>query len=201
MIHWCRARMFVMHWYVHLERYYGRHILAGAWCQAKALKTHKIRANSRYMGHSEWFVHQISSDMFLILPYACIRHLWCSLARLARIWSWWCIVHQWVCHTHRREHKYVINSTDNILVLTLTSCVSQISIEFAIVQDALEVSIVLLLSFEHLEVTPLIFCIISGVYVSLLLPVVFPILQSNLLFSFHTGLISLLSDLRNCWIG
>ena len=75
------------------------------------------------------------------------------------------------------------------------------SIEFAIVQDALEVSIVLLISFEHLEVTPLIFRIISGVCVSLLLPVIFPILRSNLLFSFLTGIISLLSDLRNCWIG
>ena len=97
--------------------------------------------------------------------------------------------------------QYVINSTENILVLTLTSCVSQISIEFAIVLDALEVSIVLLISFEHLQVTLLIFRIISGLCVSLLLPVVFPVLRSNLLFSLHTGLISLLSDLRNCWIG
>jgi hypothetical protein len=96
--------------------------------------------------------------------------------------------------------QYVINSTENILVLTLASCVSQISIELAIVQDALEVSIVLRISFEHPEVTLLIFRIISGVYVSLLLPVVFP-MRSNLLFSFPIGLISLLSDLRNCWIG
>ena len=182
---WCPARPLVLQWYVHLKRYYVRHILAGAWCQTNAafdytLKNLSIRANSRYPGFSEWSVHCISSDMFLILPFACIRHLWCCLARLARTWSWWGIVHQRVCRTHQ-VWQYVINSTENFLVLTLTPCVSQMSLELAIVQDALEVSLILLISFEHLEVTLLIFRIISGVCVSLLLPVVFPI-RFNLLF-------------------
>jgi len=72
------------------------------------------------------------------------------------------------------------------------------SIEFAIVQDALEVSIVLLISFEHLEVTRLIF---HNQWRLRKLAAPGSILRSNLLFSLHTGLVSLLSDLRNCWIG
>ena len=64
------------------------------------------------------------------------------------------------------------------------------SIELAIVQDALEVSIVLVISFEHLEVTLLIFRIISGLCVSLLLPVVFPI-RFNLLFFIFTQVLFL----------
>ena len=57
------------------------------------------------------------------------------------------------------------------------------SIEFAIVQGALEVSIALLISFLNTEMTPLIFHTISGVCVSLLLPVVFP--SSGLIYFFH----------------